>query len=166
VFALPTTSTRRWAPAAFLAAPAMALVLSACGSDASPTASSGTPSPSSSTSTSTDFDAARDAYDLKLAQCMRDRGLDIKDPAPGVGITESGPEVNAAASACMTKIGNPPAHHFSDEEKKALQERLLKEAECLRGLGYKVPDPVEGSLSLDHVSDADFASCEQPVPAP
>ena len=170
MFALHPAPTRRWAPAALIAAPALALALSACGSGASPSASSGGPSASTSAgaggggqATPGDTDAARDAYDLELAQCMRDRGLDIADPAPGAGITESGPEVNAAASACMAEIGDPPVHAWTEEELAALQERYLAMADCYRDLGYDVEDPADGeAITLpEGMSDADFARCEQ-----
>jgi hypothetical protein len=93
---------------------------------------------------------------------MRGRGLDVKDPAPGVGITESGPEVNAAASACMAEIGDPPVHEWTEEELAALQERYLAEAECFRDLGYDAEDPAPGEAITvpDGMSDADFLSCQ------
>ncbi|WP_222195084.1 hypothetical protein [Modestobacter italicus] len=170
MFALPTTTLRR-APSVLLATPVLALTLAACGSDAAPTASTGGPSTSSSTSggsssggqATADSDAARDAYDLRLAQCMRDRGLDIADPAPGEGITEGGPEVDAAASACMAEIGDPPVHAWTDEELAALRERYLAMAECFRDLGYDAEDPAPGNaITLpEGISDADFQHCEQ-----
>lgn len=167
MIASPPTPTRRWSAAALLASPALALALSACGTDAPPTGTSDGASASSPAAaegvSGTDVDAARDAYDLRLAECMRGRGLDIADPAPGAGITESGPEVSAAASACMAEIGDPPVHAWTEEELAALQERYLAMADCYRDLGYDVEDPADGeAITLpEGMSDADFARCEQ-----
>lgn len=164
MIAAPTAPPRRWA-SAFLAAPALALLLAACSSADAPAAPASSAPPtvaSSDGGSSDDVNAARDAYDLQLAQCMRERGLDIKDPAPGEGITETGPEVNAAASACMEELGDPPLYQPTEEEAAAMHESDLARAACLRELGYDVPDPKNGEplvISME-MPEEDFLSCE------
>ncbi|MGY1747821.1 hypothetical protein [Modestobacter sp. SYSU DS0511] len=167
MLALRSTPFRRRTSAALLAAPALALALAACGTTAPPTGSPAASSASAgggSGSSTGGASAERDAYDLELAQCLRSRGLDVADPAPGAGIQESGPEVQAAAAACMAEIGEPPTRDFSDEELRAMHEGGLALAECLRELGHDVSDPEVGApLALDGVPDADFADCTTPA---
>jgi hypothetical protein len=113
-----------------------------------------------STSDEATFSAARDAYDLKLAECLRGKGFDIKDPEPGKGIQESSEEISAAASICMQEIGDPPVFEspLSDTE---LHEGYLKLAECYRQLGHEAVDPEIGEAFVipETASDADIATC-------
>lgn len=168
---------RRRVLAGLLAAPALAMALLACSPDAAPTAgasgdltasdpgatpgaSSGAPAGAPSDA---DRNAARDAYDLALAGCIRDQGVDVADPAPGEGITESGPEVEAAASACVAVVGPPPTYQFTPAEDQALHEGYLALAACLRERGYDVADPAPGeAIAISGVSDADFQACQVP----
>ncbi len=165
--ALLPTRTRRWAPA-LLAVPALALALSACGPGTAPATPAG-PSTSSSASGGSgggqvagEADAERDAYDLKLAGCMRDLGVDVKDPAPGEGITETGPEYEAAAADCRDVIGDPPAYDWTPEELARLHDAYLVEAECYRDLGYDVEDPgPDEAITLpEGLTDEEFLSCQ------
>jgi hypothetical protein len=107
-----------------------------------------------------EFSAARDAYDLKLAECLRGKGFDVKDPEPGMGIQESGEEINAAASICMQEIGDPPVPEttLSDAE---LHDLWLKQAECYRELGYNAVDPKPGEYFAipETATDEDIATC-------
>ena len=106
------------------------------------------------------FQAARDAYDLELAQCLRDAGFDVKDPAPGQGITESLPGIEEAASACMTEIGDPPRPDAQVDETEMLNA-MLKEAECLRDRGIEVDEPQLGEAFLvpADATEEDIAAC-------
>jgi hypothetical protein len=127
---------------------------SAGGSDTTEGSGGATPTDEAS------FSAARDAYDLKLAECLRGKGLDVKDPEPGMGIQESSEEINAAASICMQEIGDPPVYEspLSDTE---LHEVYLALAECYRDLGYEVVDPRIGEAFVipETATDADMAAC-------
>ena len=161
---------RRLAATVLLAAPALALALAACSPAASPSAGdtsagskpAGSPSAGPAGNLSEDdFSAARDAYDLALAQCIREQGVDVRDPRPGEGFQESGPEVQAAASTCMAELGPPPTYDFTEEDRLAMREQQLALAECLRGLGYDVADPApDTAIAIQGVPDADFAACE------
>jgi hypothetical protein len=110
------------------------------------------------------FSAARDAYDLKLAECLRGKGLDVKDPEPGMGIQESSEEINAAASICMQEIGDPPVYEspLSDTE---LNDVYIKLAECYRQLGYEAVDPEVGQAFVipETATDEDIAACSDPA---
>jgi hypothetical protein len=117
-----------------------------------------------SSASDAEWSAARDAYDLKLAQCMRDSGLDIKDPQPGQGIQESGDEVNAAASACMKELGDPPVFESTENDADILATHLTWAA-CFRELGYEVEEPVSGQafVSPADATDEDYATCTDPA---
>lgn len=107
-----------------------------------------------------DFSAARDAYDLKLAQCLRDRGLDVADPQPGQGITESSEEINAAAGECMAEIGDPPTSGTQMTEADYLKESA-EWAECFRDLGYEadIPKPGDVFAAPEDATQQDIDTC-------
>lgn len=115
-----------------------AVSLSACGDgESTATPPAGQPNQVSES----EFSSARDAYDLKLAGCLREKGHDVKDPKPGEGIQESSAEINAAASECMAEIGDPPTVAPSKQEAAKQRQRLLDQVKCLREKGYEVEDP-------------------------
>jgi hypothetical protein len=152
--------------AAGLAATAtILLTLAGCSAPAdsgnAPGASGGT---GGSSTSEAEFSAARDAYDLKLAQCLRDSGLDVKDPQPGQGIQESSEEINAAASACMKELGDPPVFESTENDADILATHLTWAA-CFRELGYEVEEPVNGQafVSPADATDEDYATCTDPA---
>ena len=147
--------------AGFVAVLAVALSLAGCSaapSDSSPSSAPGAPAGNAG------FSAARDAYDLKLAQCLRDAGFDVKDPQPGEGITETGDDLNAAASVCMAELGDPPRPDAQMDETEALNT-MLGWAECLRDRGIEVVEPRLGEAFVlpDNASEEDVEACIPPV---
>jgi hypothetical protein len=111
--------------------------------------------------TDAEFSAARDAYDRKLAQCFRDRGLDVKDPLPGGGIVEDTPEIRDAYPGCAEEIGDPPTNAGMTLTPEQLDE-LLERAKCLRDKGYDIQEPTttDPGFIPAEVSDEDFEICE------
>jgi hypothetical protein len=160
---LPTRLSRS---AAGLAATAVILLtLAGCSAPADSTAAPGASGGSGGSAASdAEFSAARDAYDLKLAQCIRGKGLDVKDPQPGQGIQESSEEINAAASICMKEIGDPPVFESPMDDSEILATHL-KWAACFRELGYEVEEPVSGQafVSPADATDEDYATCTDPA---
>jgi hypothetical protein len=156
----PSRARQNWR-ATVLVVPALLFALTACTSGGSPDTGS-TPGGSTAGQPSTDaeFSAARDAYDLKLAECFRDQGLDVKDPQPGEGITESSPELQEAYPICAAEIGDPPSSagvEISPED----QEKNLQQAKCLRAKGYDIQEPTStdpGFIPAE-VSEEDFEEC-------
>ncbi|QYF73179.1 hypothetical protein [Cryobacterium sp. PAMC25264] len=154
---LPTHLSRTLA--GFAATAAILVTLAGCSAPAEtngPTSASGGDGAVSDAA----FQAARDAYDLKLAQCLRDKGLDVKDPEPGQGIQESSPEINEAASTCMTEIGDPPTFASSMSDAEALTLHL-KWADCFRKAGFGVTEPTSGQAFVipNDASDEVVAAC-------
>jgi hypothetical protein len=157
----PLRARRPWLTIV-LAGSALALALSGCtsagttdGGSNSHGGASGQPS------TEAEFSAARDAYDLKLAECFRDHGLDVKDPLPGKGITEDTPEIREAYPACAEEIGDPPTNAGMKISPEDL-EKLLERAKCLREKGYEIQEPTAddpGFIGAE-VTDEDFEACE------
>lgn len=89
-------------------------------------------------------DAEFDAWQLKLAGCMRDEGLDFPDPQPGGDQSIPMPEGDESAfmtamDSCVKQLGDPPAREGASAE-QALDAQL-KIAECFRDAGYAVADP-------------------------
>jgi hypothetical protein len=86
---------------------------------------------------------------LKFAQCMRENGINVPDPAPGskgIRLQDTGADlakVQAATKKCQPllqgggQIGTP-------NDPKA-QDQLLKFAQCMRAHGVKIKDPKPGS---------------------
>ena len=84
-----------------------------------------------------------DDYLLKMAKCMRDKGIDVSDPDANGNVQF--PETEAATKAaqeCEQIVG--PAPGTEDLAKPETQQDLVKAAECLRKEGYDVPDPEAG----------------------
>ncbi|WP_303324683.1 hypothetical protein [Actinomyces radicidentis] len=81
-----------------------------------------------------------DDYLLRMAQCMRDKGIDVSDPDANGNMQF--PETDAAyaaANECQQIVG--PAPGTEDLSKPETQQDLVRAAECLREAGYDVPDP-------------------------
>lgn len=159
---------------AIMTSAVLLVTLSACGSstDSDSSANGTTPSPgaaagapSSPTVGDGELSAARDEYDLTLAQCLRDKGLQVADPLPGQGIQESSPEINEAAMVCMDEIGDPPVSESKVSDSELLAQSL-EEAECFRNLGYEVEEPtLELTYTLpEGATDEEVAECISAMP--
>ncbi|MFB2580846.1 hypothetical protein ACEXQD_06315 [Herbiconiux sp. P15] len=160
----PTRQTRRrptWR-VTLLAAPALLLALTGCvaGGSSDAASSPGSTGGADQPITEAEFSAARDAYDRKLAECLRDQGLDVKDPQPGEGITEDSPEIRAAYPACAAEIGDPPSSAGIEISPEDL-DKLLEQAECLRKAGYDIQEPTttDPGFIPAEVSEEDFETC-------
>ncbi|WP_155984675.1 hypothetical protein [Saccharomonospora piscinae] len=117
---------------------------------------SGSPAPSQSF----------EQYQLDLAECVRDQGVDMPDPGED-GIELRGGDSDAmrkAMETCREELGAPPAPDggppLSEDERYELQ---LEAAECFREHGIEVADPKPGQAS-EAVPDAPadvLAECAQ-----
>ena len=84
-----------------------------------------------------------DDYLLKMAKCMRDKGIDVSDPDSNGNMQFPDTEAaNKAAQECEQTVG--PAPGTEDLAKPETQQDLVKATECLRKEGYDVPDPEPG----------------------
>lgn len=133
----------------------------ACSAASSQSAESASTESGSNTVTDENFSAERDKYDLKLASCLRGKGMDVKDPRPGEGITEDSPEIREAASVCMKELGDPPtpAVKPGTAEYEKQQRAFIS---CLRERGNSITEPKQGdALSIpESVTDEDLAACD------
>ncbi|OZM71508.1 hypothetical protein CFN78_20420 [Amycolatopsis antarctica] len=135
----------RTAKLTLFAAPLLVVLLSGCGGESAedPGATGGGPeSPAPSKSL--------DEYQLDLAQCMRDQGVDMPDPSNG-SVQFKGGDMTAMTKAievCQAELGPPPAPDggpaLSEEER---YEQQLETAKCFRENGIEVADPVRGGAS-------------------
>jgi hypothetical protein len=129
----------------------------ACSKSAEPgvaSANGGAAAPSPSASASA---ADREEQLRQFAQCMRDAGVDVKDPQPGArlgglggmgdGINPNDPKVQAAFASCQSKLpngGQPPKLNPQQVE----QYRTF--AGCMRENGIDLPDPAaDGTLQIN-----------------
>lgn len=102
---------------------------------------------------------------LEYAQCLRDQGLDVEDPAPGEGIqlqNEGDPSKPDAAVEACEGLSPPPADVPDDDE---VRENMLEYAACIRDNGvekFADPKPGEGiNIGPEVTDDPDFAKAEQ-----
>lgn len=103
---------------------------------------------------------------LDYAQCLRDHGVDVEDPAPGEGIQlqlDGGPhQADAALEACKDLLPPAPA---GPEEDAGAREDMLDYAQCMRDNGveqFADPQPGAGiNIGPDVVEDPDYEAAEQ-----
>jgi hypothetical protein len=131
------------------AAAALALTVAACGG--------GDPNPASSGT-----DGGRQGIDAKtkkamldFARCMREHGIDMKDPQfqPGGGVVmqagakgTTAEQQRAAEQACAKyqKQIKPPAGANSPAAQAKFRKAALANAKCMREHGINMPDPQFG----------------------
>jgi hypothetical protein len=148
-----------------------ALALTGCGSgDDGSQVASGTGTQPSTGSSSAPASLSRDEMGIKFAQCLREHGLDVKDPEPGKGIQlkldpsmGSRDDVDKAMEAC--KQFDPQADGTNNANPQA-EENGRKFAECMRKNGVeKFPDPKPGQrgIMIDKAvgDDPDFQKAQQ-----
>jgi hypothetical protein len=147
---------RRSASALALAALVVVLAGACSKSSGGPdVASVGTPAGTGATPSAS---ASADRTDQlrAFAQCMRDQGVDVKDPQAGAGIgglagmgdgiDANDPKVQAAFTACQSKLPNGGQPPKLNPQQVAL---YLQFAACMRDNGVDLPDPsADGSLQF------------------
>ncbi|KUF07856.1 hypothetical protein [Leucobacter sp. G161] len=147
-----------------LAACSAALVLALAGCSASPEAEG-----EAGGGGGTDAHAAEfQEWELKMAQCFRDKGLDVEDPTPEGGWPEVTQEMQEVSPECQSEVGEPPIKELSEAEKreadKARFEYDSKFGECMRDLGYDIEDAKLGGTSPktpDGASNTDLDTCSE-----
>ncbi|MGK9149019.1 hypothetical protein KXS11_15415 [Plantibacter flavus] len=98
--------------------------------------------------TGASYDDAFDDYQIGLAACMRDRGIDVEDPDPGTAITLDGDASFDAYDACAAELGPPPVNP-DQPTRKEIADDFRERAQCLRDKGFDVPDPAaDGTWEL------------------
>jgi hypothetical protein len=131
------------------AAPVLAMVvlccpaLVACGSSSSSTSSAAAAGGSGAASN-------RNAQQVKFAECMRQHGVPITDPARGVaGALSSGvpaSTLQAAVAACRQyAVGASGA--ISETQRAQFTRAFVKYATCLRANGIDISDPTENGTN-------------------
>jgi len=135
----------------------LALALAGC---STPEPRAGTDTGTGPLVTDSDLSAARDAYDLEMAQCLRDKGFDIKDPAPGEGIQEYSDAIWAGMGECTDLIGDPPVSDVPFDDAARLESALIW-ADCFRDLGYEVVEPKLGEAfaAPEKSTEQDMNTC-------
>lgn len=130
------------------------LALSACGGAAEGDGVASAGGDANSTAEDTEQGSLlEEAQALAFAECMRDNGVDMPDPAPGQeGLSEAlhGVEdsydqatIDEALTACEELLPQRAHEGGHDQER---DEDMLALAECLREQGLDVPDNLEGGL--------------------
>jgi hypothetical protein len=127
--------------AALLVVPALLLAFTGC------SAAKGGGEPSS-----TPQAMSRQEWTLKYAQCMRSHGQNVPDPtSDGTISAQAGGDIDAAkaaSEACRKQLGDMPPLTASEKQAadKAMQEQMVKIAQCYRKNGVDVPDPAPGQV--------------------
>jgi hypothetical protein len=147
-----------------LPAVALSVLLSGCGSKDQPAASGNkTPGGGANASADGDFDKR-----VKFARCMRENGVEMKDPEPqgADGQDQQTMEISdparfqAALPKCRSLLPNGGAVKMTPEE----LERQRKFAKCMRDNGiadFPDPDPDGGAVQAGHQADDKFLKANE-----
>jgi hypothetical protein len=150
-----------------LAVLAIGACVSACGS------SSGS---GSTTGATAGTSGARLQARLNLAKCLRSHGINVPDPSSGGGAAGGGgflralrtypqSQVQTARTACSQYIAQAfPQFNLTPAQRSAVQQQLVKFAECMRSHGINVPDPQLGANGGFGLRQA-FGSVDRNSPA-
>jgi hypothetical protein len=143
------------------------LLLTGCGSSDSD--DDGVASLTGGDATTNDQDFEQQAQEW--AQCMRDQGLDVPDPEVdedgGVQFKVTGGEADRDAMQKATeKCGMPPGAELSEEDRAEMQDAALEFAQCLRDMGYDVPDPDFSDMDGPDTDSSEDGSSDRVVIGP
>jgi hypothetical protein len=164
-----------WAQAALLATLALAVPLAACGGDDEGAGEGG------------DGISQADVEDagMRFAECMREHGIDARDPKPGVqGLRDmfadadrDDPAFREAERQCGKHL-EELVSEIDDDQRLEFEDARLEFAQCMRAKGFEVPDPQSavgpeqgggalGDLNLDdpRVQDA-MDACSERISSP
>jgi hypothetical protein len=139
-----------------LAASALSVSVSACGSSANHSSSNAAAGPLATAPRNIDaIDQAR----VKAASCMRSQGINIPDIGVGRGqvlqalrIIATYPlaKVQAAMQACAPEIREafPNATSLSPQQRSQRRQEGIVFAQCMRAHGINFPDPTTAASNL------------------
>ncbi|MFG2045557.1 hypothetical protein [Dactylosporangium sp. NPDC048998] len=87
----------------------------------------------------------------KWTKCLRDNGVDVKDPEPGGGITlpMDSPATKQALEKCKQYEGGARGSTGFDPNDPKQQEQQRKFAKCMRDKGVDWPDPDPNSQTIE-----------------
>jgi hypothetical protein len=89
---------------------------------------------------------------LSYARCMRERGIDMPDPQPGVaglrGLAvdedrRNEPGFREAESECRKHLEDLVSE-VDEDQRREFEQARLELARCMRDKGFDVPDPRQG----------------------
>jgi len=107
----------------------------------------------------------------KWTKCLRDNGIDVKDPEPGTGavqLPDSSPALTAALDKCKQYNSGQSGKTGADPNDPTQQEQRLKFAKCMRDQGVDWADPVAGQPMTMPAQTPEFMAafqkCTQEVP--
>jgi|GEM_PF-1186586 len=147
------------------------LLFAACGgdddSDDNSSSNNSSSSSSSSSSGSSNADMIMNEMEentLDLFQCLRDQGIDIKDPSfEGNGLQESMNELSQmpgaeqAAEACTEEAEKMLDVFGGPEKAEEFVEDYAQFARCMREHGYNIPDPDPNNPETLQPNNIDFS---------
>ena len=107
----------------------------------------------------------------KWTKCLRDNGIDVKDPQAGTGSVElpaDSPALTAAMKKCKQYETGQSGSTGADPSDPQQQQQRLKFARCMRDQGVDWPDPVAGQGVTVPAQTPEFMAafqkCSQQVP--
>jgi hypothetical protein len=133
-----------WAQAALLAILALAVPLAACGGGDE---GEGEGEGGGGISQADVEDAG-----VRFAECMREEGIDVRDPAPGAqGLRDmlsdgdrDDPAFREAERECRKHLEDLVAE-IDDDQRREFEDARLEFSRCMREKGFDVPDPQSGA---------------------
>jgi len=107
----------------------------------------------------------------RWTKCLRDNGIDVKDPEAGTGTVQlpaDSPALTAAMNKCKQYETGQSGGTGADPSDPQQQQQRRKFAKCMRDQGVDWPDPVPGQgMNVPAQTPefmAAFQKCTQQVP--
>ena len=126
---------------------AIAVVVSAgCGGDDAPEVAR-LPTTSTATTANAAAEGGEDVPGIKYARCLREHGVDVRDPGPDGNVVIDMPDtaravVERAQRACQAFL--PAGHQLEPEERDRILAQMTKFTRCMRAEGIPMADPFTG----------------------
>jgi hypothetical protein len=110
----------------------------------------------------------RDDQLVRFAKCMRDKGVDVRDPKPGdPGVrlrrrAEDPATKQKAQKAWKACESHLPEGFGNRDNDPRFRDQALKFARCMRANGVNVPDPgPDGGLRIENPESPEFKRAQE-----
>lgn len=131
-----------------LATGALALIfaLSACSQGTSTSSSSSARPKAAASKSATQASGSQDP-NIAFAQCMRNKGFEVPDTGLTPDQFENATDAfNTAVNTCMSEVSSLVGEENDLTNDPSARQLLIKGTQCLRDLGYDVPDPGQNGV--------------------
>ena len=138
----------------------LVFALGACSQGTSSSSSTSARSKATTSKSAAQASGSKDP-NIAFGQCMRNKGFDVPDtgltPDQFANATDA---FNSAVNACMEEVSSLVGEENDLTNDPHARELLAKGTQCLRDLGYDVPDPGQnGVVDVRNVPSEAVSKC-------